>query len=218
MRFLDFFFAINCKSRWPNEKGDIFYGVMGYSFPVTFVIFLLNQLVKRAISISLPFVLLLFLIIAILVFIYLLYRRNHYGDRIINTFEQTKFNKWYYILPICFGLQLAVLAFIAILHFYFGLIWRKSAVSETIKTKKIFRFNKYEYFWFIFLCVEQRKFCQRSRMDIEWRIWFFPTSVIHIVVDKLIPKKISYPDIGQHDSFLVYTIYIADFYILLLSA
>ena len=38
-------------------------------------------------------------------------------------------------------------------------------------------------------------------MDIEWRIWFFPTSVIHIVVDKLIPKKISYSDIGQHDSF-----------------
>ena len=105
-----------------NEKGDIFYGVMGYSFPVTFVIFLLNQLVKRAISISLPFVLLLFLIRAILVFIYLLYRRNHYGDRIIDTFEQTKFNKWYYILPICFGLQLAVLAFIAILYFYFGLI------------------------------------------------------------------------------------------------
>ena len=122
MRFLDFFFAINSKSRWPNEKGDIFYGVMGYSFPVTFVIFLLNQLVKRAISISLPFVLLLSLIIAILVFIYLLYRRNHYGDRIINAFEQTKFNKWYYILPICFGLQLGVLAFIAILYFYFGLI------------------------------------------------------------------------------------------------
>ncbi len=66
--------------------------------------------------------------------------------------------------------------------------------------------------------MEQRKFCQLPRMDIEWRIWFFPTSVIHIVVDKLIPKKISYPDIGQHDSFLVYTIYIADFYILLLSA
>lgn len=153
MRFLDFFFAINSKSRWPNEKGDIFYGVIGYSFPVTFVIFLLNQLVKRAISISLPFVLLLFLIIAILVFIYLLYRRNHYGDRIINTFEQTKFNKWYYILPICFGLQLAVLAFIAILYFYFGLIWRKSAVSETIKTKKSLDltnmsiFDLYFYIW-----------------------------------------------------------------------
>ena len=48
--------------------------------------------------------------------------KEQYGDRIINTFEQTKFNKWYYILPICFGLQLAVLAFIAILYFYFGLI------------------------------------------------------------------------------------------------
>ena len=41
--------------------------------------------------------------------------------------------------------------------------------------------------------MEQRKFCQLSRMDIEWRIWFFPTSVIHIVVDKLIPKKYHIP-------------------------
>ena len=47
---------------------------------------------------------------------------------------------------------------------------------------------------------------------------FFLPLLFTLSLINLFLKKISYPDIGQHDSFLVYTIYIADFYILLLSA
>ena len=101
MRIVDLIFYAFSKARFPEKKGSIFDAVIfGFCFPVALTVatvirfackLCLEKINKEIFAISV--VLISFLI---LIIIYLYFKRSGKGEQIINYYEQTKYNKWYY--------------------------------------------------------------------------------------------------------------------------
>lgn len=105
MRITDLIFYAFSKARFPEKKGSIFDAVIyGFFFPVGLTVatvirfackLCLEKINKEIFAISV--VLISFLI---LIIIYLYFKRSGKGEQIINYYEQTKYNKWYYTFTI----------------------------------------------------------------------------------------------------------------------
>lgn len=105
MRIVDLIFYAFSKARFPEKKGSIFDAVIyGFCFPVALTVatvirfackLCLEKINKEIFAISV--VLISFLI---LIIIYLYFKRSGKGERIINYYAQTKYNKWYYTFTI----------------------------------------------------------------------------------------------------------------------
>lgn len=101
MRIMDLIFYAFSKARFPEKKGSIFDAVIyGFCFPVALTVatvirfackLCLEKINKEIFAISV--VLISFLI---LIIIYLYFKRSGKGERIINYYEQTKYNKLCY--------------------------------------------------------------------------------------------------------------------------
>ena len=94
-------------------------GVLGYAFPlflfIPYLALVIEKIIKKPIS---PLLIWISLIAAILG-VYLFYKHKNRGEKIIDFYEQTKYNKWYYVVFLGIGMQVFVLALI---HMLFSFI------------------------------------------------------------------------------------------------
>lgn len=124
MCIFDLYFYIWTKDNVaPEERGIFFGGVIGYSFPLMFALILMSeayevffpQLFLTYGYPSLPLILLVWVVI--LIFIYFYYKHNNRGEKIMDYYDKTKLNKWYYILLLHIVYLVAYLS-ISILIYY----------------------------------------------------------------------------------------------------
>ena len=94
-------------------------GVLGYAFPlflfIPYLALVIEKIIKKPIS---PLLIWISLIAAILG-VYLFYKHKNRGKKIIDFYEYTKYNKWYYVVFLGIGMQVFVLALI---HMLFSFI------------------------------------------------------------------------------------------------
>ena len=119
MCFFNLFFYLNSKIRWADDRGALSIGVLGYAFPlflfIPYLALVIEKIIKKTIS---PLLIWISLIAAILG-VYLFYKHKNRGEKIIDFYEHTKYNKWYYVVFLGIGMQVFVLALI---HMLFSFI------------------------------------------------------------------------------------------------
>lgn len=103
MKVTDLIFFVFSK-RYSSERGSVFNAVaFGFSIPVTFAISLASHIACHIFNKeekNVPFILVIFIIALILALIFFYYKRDGKGARIIEHYEKTKYNNWYYLFII----------------------------------------------------------------------------------------------------------------------
>lgn len=105
MRITDLIFYAFSKARFPENKGSISDAVIyGFCYPVALTVATVirfacklcwGKINKEIFAISVMLISVLILII-----VYLYFKRSGKGNQIIDYYEQTKYNKWYYTFTI----------------------------------------------------------------------------------------------------------------------
>ena len=119
MKVTDLIFFVFSK-RYSDEKGGIFNAVsFGFSIPVIFATYLATHFVCRIFNKeekNVPFILELELFISVLILalIFFYYKRGGKGTRIIDHYEKTKYNNWYYL----FFIRIALILLFAVLFLF----------------------------------------------------------------------------------------------------
>ena len=119
MKVTDLIFFVFSK-RYSDEKWSIFNAVsFGFSIPVIFATSLATHFVCRIFNKeekNVPFILELELFISVLILalIFFYYKRGGKGTRIIDHYEKTKYNNWYYL----FFIRIALILLFAVLFLF----------------------------------------------------------------------------------------------------
>lgn len=116
MKVTDLIFFVFSK-RYSEEKGSIFNAVsFGFSIPVIFATSLATHFVCGILNKeekNVPFIL-VFISVLILALIFFYYKRGGKGTRIIDHYEKTKYNNWYYL----FIIRMALILLFAVLFLF----------------------------------------------------------------------------------------------------
>ena len=119
MKVTDLIFFVFSK-RYSDEKGSIFDAVaFGFSIPMIFATYLATHFVCGILNTeekNVPFILELELFISVLILalIFFYYKRGGKGTRIIDHYEKTKYNNWYYL----FIIRMALILLFAVLFLF----------------------------------------------------------------------------------------------------
>lgn len=102
MRFIDIYFYTCSVIRF--SEGSVAYGAMGFLFPIVFLVHLLNYFCKKCWLIGLTEEASLFLVYVMTFLVYLYYKRNDRGRKIITYYsENSKIGKWYLTIALVFA-------------------------------------------------------------------------------------------------------------------
>lgn len=124
MCIFDLYFYIWTKDNVaPEDRGIFFGGVIGYGFPLMFALILISKAYevffpRLFITYGYPPTHVMLLGMAlVLILIYFYYKHNGRGEKIMDYYDKTKINKWYYILLLHIVYFVAYLS-ISILIYY----------------------------------------------------------------------------------------------------
>ena len=99
MRILDLYFYIWSKGNFVSCRGWILSGVFGFFLPLLFTLSLINLFLKKYHIPILDNTIAFWSILSILLIsIYFYYRHNGRGEKVIDYYEKSKYNKWYNLL------------------------------------------------------------------------------------------------------------------------
>lgn len=85
---------------------------LGLIFPVMLAVCLLYHIAHEMFGITTQPIVVVMAVFLILILIYFYYKHNNRGEKIIDHFENTKYDRWYYLLGICILGQLCIGTFI----------------------------------------------------------------------------------------------------------
>lgn len=112
-KITDLFFYACSKGRFPDNRGSVFVAVfLGLIFPVMLAVCFLYHIAHGLFCITIQPIVVVMAVFLILILIYFYYKHNNRGEKIIDHFENTKYDRWYYLLGICILGQLFIGAFI----------------------------------------------------------------------------------------------------------
>ena len=99
MRFIDIYFYTFSVIKF--SEGSVSHGAMGFCFPIMISVHLINYFCKKCWLIGLTKEALLFLVFVMTFLVYLYYKRNDRGRKIITYYsENSKIGKWYFTIAL----------------------------------------------------------------------------------------------------------------------
>lgn len=99
MSIFDLYFYVWSKGNFVSGRGWILSGVFGFFLPLLFTLSLINLFLKKYHIPILDNTLAFWSILSILLIsIYFYYRHNGRGEKVIDYYEKSKYNKWYNLL------------------------------------------------------------------------------------------------------------------------
>ena len=143
MKVTDLIFFVFSK-RYSDEKGSIFDAVaFGFSIPVIFATYLATHFVCGILNTeekNVPFILELELFISVLILalIFFYYKRGGKGTRIIDHYEKTKYNNWYYL----FIIRMALILLFAVLFLFVNELADNFLYSYLMLWKRLYQSPK----------------------------------------------------------------------------
>lgn len=102
MSILDLYFYVWSKSRYVNDRGCVSDGIIGFAFPAIFALYAINKVFITLFYYQIyhSFFTYVIILCIILILIYAYYRHNGRGEKVIDYYEKSKYNKWYNLLPL----------------------------------------------------------------------------------------------------------------------
>lgn len=99
MSIFDLYFYVWSKGNFVSCRGWILSGVFGFFLPLLFTLSLINLFLKKYHIPILDNTIAFWSILSILLIsIYFYYRHNGRGEKVIDYYEKSKYNKWYNLL------------------------------------------------------------------------------------------------------------------------
>lgn len=100
MSILDLYFYVWSKSRYANDRGCVSDGIIGFAFPAIFALYAINKVFITLFYYQMyhSFFTYVIILCIILILIYAYYRHNGRGEKVIDYYEKSKYNKWYNLL------------------------------------------------------------------------------------------------------------------------
>ena len=97
MKLFYLYFWVCSKGVTFSKSGDMEPGVIGLVLPIFLVVDLFLYFLSSCFQINIPMALVIFIAVVLDIPVFLFFKKNNKGKKIIKYYDRKKFNKWYYV-------------------------------------------------------------------------------------------------------------------------